>query len=372
MVKVGIMSMQRILNYGSFLQAYGLKRIIEDLGAEVQFVDYKIDAPIVEKKINKSKKLKHFWKISEILGYDAPLIQKIKFIKYKIKFKKIYQKELGISNLMNYNPKIDVLIIGSDEVFNCIQENSNVGYSLELFGKDNKANRLVSYAASFGNTTLKKLNDYKKIDEVKFYLKKFDEISVRDRNSAHIINRLTNVNPQINIDPVLVYDYVNKFKKIKTKKIKEKYLLLYAYSGRISDFEAKWILKYAKRKNLKVYSMGGVQKFSDKFIDCPPFEVLNYFSEANEIITDTFHGTIFSIINHKRFVTLMRKSIGGKYGNEEKLSYLLEKFKLSSRLISDIENAQDILENNIDYEEADSILQIEREKSIEYLKNNIF
>ena len=63
---------------------------------------------------------------------------------------------LGITDEMNYNPTLDCLVIGSDEVFNCIQKNSNVGYSTELFGKDNRADRLITYAASFGNTTLEK------------------------------------------------------------------------------------------------------------------------------------------------------------------------------------------------------------------------
>ena len=83
---------------------------------------------------------------------------------------------------MNYNPTLDCLVIGSDEVFNCIQKNSNVGYSLELFGKDNHAKRLLTYAASFGNTTLEKLKKYKKTEEVGALLKKFDAISEIGQN----------------------------------------------------------------------------------------------------------------------------------------------------------------------------------------------
>ena len=68
---------------------------------------------------------------------------------------------LGITDEMNYNPTVDCLVIGSDEVFNCIQKNSNVGYSPELFGKNNHAKKLITYAASFGNTTLEKLENIK-------------------------------------------------------------------------------------------------------------------------------------------------------------------------------------------------------------------
>lgn len=156
MKKIGIMSMQRIYNYGSFLQAYGLKKIVESLGGKVEFVDYHKGKPLIEK--DSSKGFKHKVKKGfELLNYRASIKQKIQFINYKRNFANKYVYQLGIGPKMNYNPKLDVLIIGSDEVFNCVQSNPNVGYSLELFGKNNNANQLVSYAASFGNTTIKKI-----------------------------------------------------------------------------------------------------------------------------------------------------------------------------------------------------------------------
>ena len=203
---------------------------------------------------------------------------------------------LGISNEMNYNPALDCLVIGSDEVFNCIQKNSNVGYSLELFGKDNCAKKLITYAASFGNTTLEKLQKYGKVNEIGILLRKFDAISVRDINSGTIIEELTGRIPAYNLDPVLTYDYMKCCDKIPQIKIEEKYLILYAYAGRISNDEAKWIAEYAKKKKLKIYAIGGIQKCADQFVDCSPFEVLAYFRNAEEVITDTFHGSIFSII----------------------------------------------------------------------------
>ena len=85
---------------------------------------------------------------------------------------------LGIADEMNYNPTVDCLVIGSDEVFNCIQKNSNVGYSPELFGKNNHAKKLITYAASFGNTTLEKLEKYKKANQKK-YSKQFRDINTQ-------------------------------------------------------------------------------------------------------------------------------------------------------------------------------------------------
>ena len=232
---------------------------------------------------------------------------------------------------MNYNLTVDCLVIGSDEVFNCIQKNSNVGYSPELFGKNTYAKKLITYAASFGNTTLVKVEKYKKADKVRALLKKFDTISVRDANSGAIIEQFTGKEPVYNLVPVLTYDFMNCCDKIPQVLTNEMYLILYAYACRISNEEADWISDYAQKKKLKVYAIGGIQKCADRFVDCSPFEVLTYFRNAEEVITDTIHGTIFSVITQLPFTTLIRKSMGNSYGNEEKLSDLLKRLKLVIR-----------------------------------------
>lgn len=372
MKKVGIMSMQRIANYGSFLQAYALKQLIEELDCKVEFVDYHIGTSVIKENADsKNKFIRKIEKGLETFRHQAPFVHKLSFIRYKQAFSSKYMPFLGITDEMNYNPTLDCLVIGSDEVFNCIQKNSNVGYSLELFGKDNHAKRLITYAASFGNTTLEKLKKYEKNDEIGVLLKKFDAISVRDANSGYIVEKLTGKEPVYNLDPVLVYDYMNCCDKIPQLKTDEKYLILYAYAGRISNDEADWVSAYAKRKKLKVYAIGGIQNCADRFIDCSPFEVLAYFKNAEEVITDTFHGSIFSVITHRPFTTLVRKSVGNSYGNEEKLSDLLGRLTLTTHMTARIEDAEIINKVLIDYLEIDKLLQKHREDAKRYLASQI-
>ncbi len=360
--------MQRIANYGSFLQVYALKQLIEQQNCQVEFVDYRIETPIVHEKAEQKNPIaRKIQKGFETIRYHAPLTHKIAFIKYKQTFANRYLPLLGISSEMNYTPELDCLVIGSDEVLNCIQKNSNVGYSLELFGKNNRASKLISYAASFGNTTLKKLREYQKADEIGGLLKQFDCISVRDNNSGKIVTELTGSKPVYHLDPVLAYDYMGCCDQIPDIKTTEKYLILYAYSGRISDQEADWIAAYAKRKHLKVYAIGGIQKCADRFVDCSPFEVLAYFKNAEEVITDTFHGSIFSTITHRRFTTIVRKSVGNAYGNEEKLTDLLERLGLTSRMTTSMENIEKINAQAIDYETVDKIVGEQRLKTQQYL-----
>lgn len=376
MAKTGILSMHRIINYGSFLQAYALKTLLEESGHDVQFVDYHVGKPLVQETVKKENPLmKKIRKGFEALRYDAPLMHRVQFILYKKNFAKKYFSELGIGENFNYCPKLDTLVIGSDEVFNCVQKNPNVGYSPELFGKNHRAKKLISYAASFGNTTSEKLEQYKKTEEIAGLLQGFDAISVRDNNSGHIVEKLTGKAPQYHLDPVLAYDYMGKCDKIPSgetlKGYHEKYLILYAYSGRISAQEASVIRAYAKKQGWKIYAIGGVHPCADRYIDCSPFEVLAYFGNAQAVVTDTFHGSIFSVITKRKFVTIVRKSVGISYGNEEKLSDLLQRLGLSDRMTADVESVGDIMEQEIDYQAVDVILETERQRTREYLESQI-
>lgn len=372
MKKIGILSMQRVANYGSFLQAFALKQMISKFGYEVEFVDYHIGAPVIK---DPSESENHFIrkvkKGLETLCYRVPFSHKLEYINHKRTFSKKYMPLLGVAKEMNCNPRLHCLVIGSDEVFNCIQSNTNVGYSPELFGKNHRAKILISFAASFGNTTLEKLQRYHKDEEIKGLLKKFNAISVRDSNSGKIVKELTGIEPIYCLDPVLIYDYMDICEETPHLSLEEKYILLYAYSGRISKMESDWISEYAKHKGLKVYALGGIQAGADKFINCTPFEVLTYFNHAEEVITDTFHGSIFSIITHRPFTTLVRESIGDSYGNEEKLTDLLKRLGLEERMTFNISDVKEINQLKIDYNKVDDIIEQQRVKAYAYLKKNL-
>jgi len=366
MKKVGILSMQRIANYGSFLQAYGLKHILEDLGCEVQFVDYHPGEILIPADGGTGLKRK-VSKVLEAFKYNAPLKEKIKFIKYKKNYAANYYPYLGLGE-MNYSPELDVLVIGSDEVFNCVQNNTNVGFSPELFGSNNNAKKVITYAASFGNTTVEKLKKYGVDDKVALYLKDIDSISVRDKNSGNVVKELTGKEPLYNLDPVLAYDFIGKCTDIPTSVPEDKYMILYGYAGRFSKEECKKIRKYADSKGLKIFCIGGVQDACDKFIDCNPFQVIAYFQYADCVVTDTFHGTILSVITHSQFASVVR-SVG--YGNSEKMTDLLGRLGLSDRIVEDLNQVASKVEELINYDKIDEVIKTERNRSYEYLCKNV-
>lgn len=363
-VNVGILSMQRIQNYGSFLQAYGLKHILEDLGCEVQFVDYH-PGPTLVPADSRTGLMRRIFKAAEVLKQNGPLREKIRFIKYKKNYASNYYPYLGITSEKNYSPELDLLIVGSDEVFNCVQNNTNVGFSPELFGQGHNAKKLISYAASFGNTTLEKLEQFGVKEKVAFWLQSFDDISVRDRNSREIVEKLTGIKPTVNLDPVLMYDFIGKCKKIPANIPDKNYMLLYGYSGRFTKRECTAIREFADSNKLKIFCIGGVQDCCDKFIDADPFSVVAYFRHADYIVTDTFHGTILSVIAHRQFVTVVREH---GYGNQQKLTDLLERLKLSDRRLNDFSELDQTIFKKIDYESVDRVLEKNRERTKAYLE----
>src|SRR5699024_1600494 len=202
------------------------------LGHEVEFVDFQIEKPILNTSKEKRNYIRELTrnKIIEFISSKPKIINLMPNDKKEIfeniwKYKNDFLPLIRVGNEYNLNPKVDVLIVGSDEVFNLFQKSARVGYSLELYGKNNNANKLISYAASFGNTTIEKIIESGKLEEVSENLQRIDSMSVRDNNSGNNIKKLTNIEPNYNFDPVLMYDFSQEIPEIN---IPTGYIVVYA------------------------------------------------------------------------------------------------------------------------------------------------
>lgn len=375
--QVGVMTMQRIHNYGSSLQGYGLLRLIEDAANDVsvRFVDYRPGEILVKQdgaRPPASKLGRLVSKVREYNAVDARLSDKLRFLNHKRSYGSRYFPDLGITREADHDLRLDLQVIGSDEVFNCVQDNTNVGYSRDLFGHGSPARQVISYAASFGNTTLEKIDAFGIRDDLEADLSRFAAISVRDANSSRIIEALTGRVPSINVDPVLAYEFMAREGRIPQERQHDgRYIIVYGYGGRLGHDENELIRAYARRAGVEILCFGGVQECCDRFVDCNPFELLAYFRDAEAIITDTFHGTIFSIINERPFGTIIRRSVGHGYGNEEKLGYLLDLFGLASQRLDDLGQLEETLGNAVDHAAVRKTLDKERTRSLDYLRTTI-
>lgn len=371
-MKVGIMSMQRIINYGSFLQSYSLKKNFEALGAETTFVDYVPGEVLVSKNEEKDGKL------SKILNKvrSHVLFPRKNNNELMNSYWRAYQKLdssfysdvlplLGVTKEKNYKPELDALVIGSDEVFNCLQANPDVGYSKELFGYDNRAQKLCTYAASFGNTTEDRLRDYGIYDEVKSMIGRFDALSARDKNTYDILNKMYDGYICKNVDPVFLYDYHDEVDNIKVEE--DNYIVVYAYAKRFSQKESANIIRFAKKHNKKIICLCAPQEYIEGYKALKPFEILAYVKHADYVITDTFHGSVFSIKYNKRFATFVRNT--GASGNNEKLNDLLATFGLSDRSVQNARDLESILDREIDYDNVNTTIDNEVLKGKNYLKS---
>lgn len=367
------MSMQRIFNYGSTLQAYALGRLIEraDASAAVGYLDYRPGPTLIEATDKPSRLGRVMSKLGEYGGIDVPLADKIRFMNHKRSYASRYLSILDLPADPARDTGVDVQVVGSDEVFNCVQSNSNVGYAPDLFGRGSSATRLISYAASFGNTTLERIDRAGIRGELEADFARFDAISVRDRNSADIVEALTGTRPPIHVDPVLAYDFLTHEDRIPARRRDGKYVVVYGYPGRISRAEGEAVAAYAAGLDAEVISIGGIQDGGGRFVDCDPFEVLAFIRDAEAVVTDTFHGTIFSIINGTPFATILRPTVDDGYGNEEKLGYLLETFGLQARRSSEPTDMAGVLDTPLDIAAIGAVLERERERSATYLRESL-
>lgn len=357
-MKIGILSMQEVKNYGSFLQAFSLKSNIEALGHQCEFMNIVPGEQLGDYKISKFHKI-HLL-IERLWGWN--FVKRFKYIyQFQSRFSKKFLPELGVKQGVT-TEHFDTIVIGSDEVFNCAQK-TWFGFSKQLFGEGLNANKVITYAASFGATTVPKLEKLGIKDTVAKLLKNLNKISVRDANSMSVVEELTGAVPNKNVDPVLIYDYT---KHMPSSVDLKDYMIVYTYPGRITDKnEIKAIRAYAKNKGLKLVNIGHYFPWCDMTIVPHPFEVLAYFKNATCVVTDTFHGSVFSIKFNKQFCTIVRGM------NSNKLTHLLEQFGLSGRIANDVSKLPSIMDTPIDYEPVNSKIAEEKKRSIAYLKENL-
>ncbi len=351
--------MQRVANYGSFLQAYALKQLLLEYGAEsVDFLD------IIKGRQFLPSERQSRWRNFFINIISGKLIQKINTRRYlKVKHSRFIPYYHYFENNNPQDTVYDLVVIGSDEVFNCCQR-SPWGFSSQLFGDVTNSNNVITYAASFGSTTLDNIEEYGLEREISDSLKKLYGISVRDVNSYNIIKSLIGKEALIHLDPVLAFGYKAALLEDISKIIpKEAYLLVYSYAGRIDNKnEIESIKKFAKDNFLKVYSLFCKYGWCDgEIIPEHPLQVPTIFKCAQYAVTDTFHGTIFSIISQSNFCTIIRSN------NYQKIVSLLKSVGLENHIAESPESIASVLKVAIDYRIVEAILTKERERTKNYL-----
>ena len=353
--------MQRVKNYGSVLQAYSLMKIINEINkdAEVSFLDpaydefYSADMPIIDSDdygtVDEYKFSPLMYAIRKVRNH---LIDK-QFEKEILKFQ---IDELKLSD-NSRSLKFDIVVEGSDEVFKCAKK-----IYRDLYGANENGDKIITYASSCGSADISGINA-QIVSKVKEDMSRFAAMSVRDEHTKEYVGKLYDGQIQMHMDPVLM----GNLNAIEHKPVKEShYMIVYAYANRIrTNREVRAIKDFARKHNLKTIAIGAPQLWCDKYISPSPIRILDYFYYADFVVTDTFHGTIFSVINHAQFTSIIRKT------NRNKLGDLLAQLGLTDRILDNIEDLDNMMTQKIDYDKTDRIIAAQKIKTREYLSNQL-
>lgn len=361
--------MQKIDNMGSLLQSYALKTTIEKLGNEVEFIDitrrdedYELLGNFKQEYHEEREKKGLIGKISKIDQYTLNRLKiKRKSMEQSAAFEKFRVEHLDIEKK---SKKYDVCVIGSDEVFNCLNSGA-WGFSSQLFGNVPEAAKVITYAASCGSTKYAEL-PVKVADKIRETFKRVTAFSVRDENTHEFVARLTDKQISDNLDPVLIYNFDHEVEQASMPKMPEHYCVVYSYYNRIHTAEEiNEIKEFSKKYQLTPVAIGAPQFWIKDYVVCSPFQCLKIFKESDFVITDTFHGTIFASKYANRFAVLARAS------NKNKLLDLVKKIGMEKHLMSDIIELEDKYGFFKDWGRFSSIIEEEKKKWWQYLKNNI-
>lgn len=370
MKKVCILSMQRIQNFGSLLQSYSLKKVLEEIGFEVHFIDIEKneqDNCLTENKsvrFDKEQEMSNNL-LSKFKKIDRYIINRISnkyFANQQDKmFENFRTNELSIKDIDN-DQKYDLCVIGSDEVFNCMSP-TPWGFTSQLFGNVKQADKVITYAASCGSTKYSDINS-EMANIIKNAFNNISAFSSRDENTTNFIKNLTDKPVEQHFDPVWIGDFSEEISKIQISiKLPKNYCIIYSYHNRIYDKkEIQSILNFCKSKKLTPIALGAPQKWIRRFYTVSPFEMIKIFQNADFIVTDTFHGTIFSEKFNGRYAVLFRES------NKNKLSDLVNKINAQNHLIDDFENISKVYNAFNDRNDVLELQQKAKQQSVNYLK----
>ena len=363
--KVGILTFHNAHNYGATLQAYALRNKLRHMGYDANIINY------CNKSISKNytKILRpYFWK-RDILPQNWPkVIREIKKCIYaqnawKRQWKAFTDFRNGI--LLEGNVKevtfseleqsdYDAFILGSDQIW---ASELTRGLDPVYFGEFAFGKRKVSYAASVPNGTIPD----REVELFRKKLKSIDVISVREEKLAEIVRKLAEKPVATVVDPTLLLE-TEDYDNLISKELKSATKYVFAYFV----VENEKLLECAKKAaqmlgveliELHYFEMPN-QKGRNVIADIGPEEFLYYIKNAEMVLTNSFHGTVFSIIFGRKFYSV--------YEHNNRITHLLEFLEIPTR---HIHNAEQInFKEDIDYEKVKMLLANYRSESISFLE----
>lgn len=355
--KVNFITVHVGTNVGSNLQAIATSEVLKMAGFDPILVNY-IPPRVTSKRYweGARKSLKKFlWRI---LFFPSYLYQRRLFrnylSKYTVQTKPIYSED----NFLEVLPQADIYMTGSDQVWNF---KWNEGYDFHYFF-DGINGVKVSLAASIGMDSL--TTEQQEI--LKRTLQEYKKISVREDKAVKILKEIGIESTQL-VDPTLMLDRDQWFRFVEKRIIKDPYLLVYTpYNIKDKEIIYRSVRKVARKKNLKVVTFSwdySRERLADKTIFyASPGDFLSLMHYADIVVTNSFHGTAFSINLNKQFWVYAPSMFTSRIGS------IIHLLNLESRMIDD-EIPDHAIDETIDYTPVNAKLDAERDRVMEFLQS---
>lgn len=367
MKRIGIITIQKCNNYGADLQAYALGAKLRSMGYEAENIDYlfyknprhmggRMEKPVLPISIVNRIKERLFPILSILRGFKCHSRQGERLSLFDAWFKanvKVGQEYRSVKCLYDNPPQYDIYMVGSDQVWNPRLYSNIMPYFLDFAPK---GARCVSYASSFGVSELSAIAFYK----YKQWLRRFSHIGLREKSGADIVNAMA-VEAEVAhvLDPTLLLDSKD-WATVSVEPAEKpigKYLLLYDLiaSPETVDVAELW----ARQNGLSLIRIGDGAY--------GPGEFLWLFANAEAVVTNSFHGTVFSILNHKPFYTIIPRGMD----NAGRIESLISKLGLSCRMVRAEVIGELELSCVLDWAQINSRLDVLRSESLDFLERAI-
>ena len=362
-MKIAILTQPLGHNYGGILQNYALQQVLIKLGHEpITFEkDYRQNISLLKFILELPKRIitKYLFKKREFILSEK---------QYNIHYKKIWKQlfpfvinyinHIYVKNYVSINLEMyNAFIVGSDQVWRPRYNNGNLDSMYLSFIPQNVNVKRIAYGASFG--TCKWEYSEEQTYESKILVKNFDAVSVREIDGVSLCQRFLNRDDALNVlDPTLLLEKEDYLKLCAD--ISERENLLFAYILDVDNESKSILMNIAEKFGLQLILVG-----AEECCTLTVEEWIAMFRDAKMVITDSFHGTIFSIIFNKEFYSISNQSRG-----RSRFESLLSQFNLSNRLYDNILDIELTL-GLINWDEVEANKRLKQKVSTDFLIKNL-
>lgn len=360
MKQVALITIHLGSNFGSILQTVASASVLREMQCEVKIINY-IPERCTWKRFFTDSLRNIYSFVMMFLALPIVGINKYIYNSFLRKSVSVSEPIYDSNDFIAACPKADIYVTGSDQVWNSIHnEGLDRHYYFDGFPKGTIK---IAYSSSIGRESL----DEREYAEVKRMLGTYKAISVREASAKALIESMGYKATHL-LDPTFMLDRESWKKYMSQRKIKQPYVLVYLpYNIHDKNLIYQTVRKLATDKDLRVvtFSWGArLDRFADKTVFfANPGDFLSLMYYADYVVTNSFHGTAFSVNLNKQFWVYMPTGFGTRIQSILDLCHLQDRLLQPDEVLRD-----DKMARHIDYAPVNSILNVERQKTYDFLK----